>query len=104
MGPARWIQLGLGAWLAAAAFLLSGSASAARVVDLADGLGLVLVALLAAPGSAAGFSAVVLGIWIMCAPAALAYESPLATMNAIAVGFAAIAVAVEPRLRAPARA
>ncbi len=104
MGPVRWIHLLLGAWLAGAAFLLSGAASAARVGDLADGLALALVALLAEPGSPAGFSAVVLGIWIMCAPAALAYESPLATLNAIAVGFAAIAVAVQPRLRAPARA
>jgi hypothetical protein len=95
---ARWLNVALGTWLAAAGFVLSGAASPARVADAADGIALAAVSLLARPGSPAGFSAIVLCIWIMCAPAALGYPSPLAAMNAIAVAFAAIAVALHPTL------
>jgi hypothetical protein len=96
---ARWINVALGSWLAAAGWVLSGAASPARLADAADGIALAAVTLLARPRSRAGFSAIVLGIWIMCAPAALAYPSPLAALNAIAVGFAAIAVSLHPGAR-----
>ena len=92
---ARWLTVSLGAWLASSAYVLSGGDSPARVADLADGIALALVGLLAAPGSPAS---VALGLWIMAAPAALQYPATLAALNAIAVGFAAAALALHPDL------
>jgi hypothetical protein len=101
----RWLNVVLGLWLAAAAFLLAPPGAPARTADLADGAALILVSLLAPPGTPAGFSAIVLGMWIMWAPVFVGYAGRASVLDDIAVGFAAVALALHPGfLRRPARA
>ena len=97
---ARWLNVALGAWLAGSALLLGAPGSPAFVADAADGVALALVSLLAPPGTAAGFAAIVLGSWIMAAPSVLAYPSAAAAVNDVVTGILAFAVALHPNLGA----
>jgi hypothetical protein len=97
----RGINLALGAWLVGAAFLLAGPDDPARTADLAAGLALVAVSLVAAPATPAGFSAgLVLGAWVMLAPAVLAYPTEQAALLDVLTGMAIVAATLHPDLGA----
>ncbi len=93
---ARWLNVLVGLWLVAAAHLLASEASPARIADLADGLALVAVSLLAPPGTAAGVASIVLGAWIMAAPSVLAYPAPASAMSDVLAGVLAIGFTLHP--------
>jgi len=97
---ARWLNVGLALWLVASSFLLGAAGSPSRIADLADGFALLVVSLLAPPGTAAGFAAIVLGTWIMAAPSVLAYPSPAAAMNEVLAGILVVAFTLHPNLGA----
>jgi hypothetical protein len=95
---ARWVNVVLGLWLVAAALLLAEPGTPPRIADLSAGVALVLVSLLAPPGTPAGLSAVVLGVWLMIAPSALAYPEPLAALVDVLTGMAIVSVGLHPRV------
>lgn len=101
----RWLNVAIGVWLVLAAFVLSRPGDPARTVDAAAGAALVAISLLA-PGTRAGFSAIVLGSWLMIAPSALAYPSVRAAVLDVLTGLAVVAVALHSNLgqRSAARA
>jgi hypothetical protein len=102
----RWVNVGIGLGLLAAAFLLAGPGSIPRTADGAAGVALVAVSLLARPGTSAGFSAIVLGAWLMIAPAALRYPREVNAIVDVVSGFVVVAATVQhgARERRPGRA
>jgi hypothetical protein len=96
----RWVNVLLGLWLCAAGPLLAGPDSPARLADPAAGVALVLISLLAPPGTPAGFAAIVLGSWALVAPTVLGYRDAASVANAVLVGTAVIALTLHPRLGA----
>lgn len=94
---ARGVDFGLGLWLVAAAFLLAGPGEAARVADLGAGLALLGIAVLAPPGTRAGFAAIVLGSWVMLAPLFLSYPRVANAANDVLTGLAIVAMTLHPR-------
>lgn len=85
----------LALWLAGSALALAPSGPA-RAADLAAACALAALAALARPGSPAGFAVVVLGCWLVAAPAALHAPSLGPAATDVAVGALAIAAALHP--------
>jgi len=123
MNRISWINLALGLWLVAAAFVLSHATGNAIVEDVITGLLVALAALWAARAyrtflsRAATWMVALTGLWIAAAPFTLGYERPsLSVANEVVVGLVICALAwsklvapatdqaTDARRHAPARA
>lgn len=100
MNRISWINLGLGLWLAAAAFVLGHATGNAVVEDAITGLLVALAALWAARAyrpyvsRAASWTVALIGMWIVAAPFALGYGRPsLSVANDVIVGLLICALA-----------
>ena len=96
-----WTNLGLGLWLAAAAFVLPHMRGTARVEDVIGGLFVALAALWAAEAfrprisAFASWMVALTGAWVTIAPWVLGYGHRSASVeNEIAVGLLVLTLAL----------
>lgn len=108
---ARWFNLLLGIWLFLAPFVLRYSEPAARVNDVAVGIGVIAASLASFSLSTLRYINTVLGAWLLIAPWLLVYgEDILPTANDVLVGLGVLGLSLVPahpdrlrRLRLPVR-
>jgi hypothetical protein len=100
MNRISWINVALGLWLVAAAFVLGHATGNAVVEDVITGLLVALAALWAARAYwpfvsvAASVTVALTGLWIAMAPFTLGYQRPtLSVANDVIVGLVICALA-----------